>query len=103
MKKGPAERKNAFPILIASLLLLGSLCLPTSGLALMALPDTGVDYGTMKVTQAAKLAEAGMTGVRSGDSVSLRLSPEKGRIYFKNLRTGEEIGYPPAKAKGKGR
>jgi hypothetical protein len=103
MEKGFAPMKNAFPLLLASLLLMGILWAPAPGLALMALPDLGIDYGTMKVTQAAKLAEAGMTGVRSGDTVSLRLSPEEGRIYLKNLRTGEEIGYPPATTKGKGR
>jgi len=79
------------------------LWLPSPGLALMALPDIGIDYSTMKITQAAKLTEAGMANVRNGDAVSMRLSPREGQIVFKNLRTGEEWAYPPAGQKGKER
>jgi len=75
--------------------------MPSPGLALMALPDIGIDYSTMKVTQAAKLTEAGMANVRNGDAVSMRLSPSEGKIIFKNLRTNEEMPYPPASQKGK--
>jgi len=82
-------------------LLLSCLTLPAPGLALMALPDIGIDYQAMKVTQAAKLTEAGMANVRNGDAVSMRLSREEGKIIFKNLRTNEELAYPPAGAKGK--
>ena len=88
---------------LATFLLLSCLWLPAPGLALMALPDIGIDYPTMKVTQAAKLTEAGMTNVRNGDAISMRLSPEEGKIIFKNLRTNEEMAYPPAKPKGKDR
>ena len=87
--------------LLAAIILWTCLWSASPGLALMALPDIGIDYPTMKVTQAAKLTEAGMTNVQNGDAISMRLSPQEGKIFFRNLRTGEEIAYPPAKPKGK--
>ena len=55
----------------------------------------------MKVTQAEKLiAAAGMKNVRNGDAISLRASQE-GKILIKNIRTGEELIYPPVKQEGK--
>ena len=85
----------------AAILLLSWIGSPAAGLALIALPaDIGVNYRTMKVTQAEKLIAAGMKNVRNGDSISLRASPE-GKILIKNIRTGEELIYPPVKQKGK--
>ena len=93
--------KSVFLSLLAAFLLTFCLWWPAPGLALMALPDIGIDYPTMKVTQAAKLTEAGMTNARNGDTISMRLSPQEGKIFFKNLRTNEEMAYPSAKQKGK--
>jgi len=66
----------------------------------MALPDIGINYQTMKVTQAEKLIAAGMKNVRNGDGISFRTS-SKGKLLFKNLRTNEELTYPPAKQEEK--
>ena len=93
--------KSVFLSVLAMFLLLSCLWMPSPGLALMALPDIGIDYQTMKVTQAAKLTGAGMANVRNGDAVSMRLSSQEGKIIFRNLRTNEEWAYPPAKPKGK--
>lgn len=103
MKGTQTGTKTVFLSFLVAILLLSCLWLPSPGLALMALPDIGIDYQTMKVTQAAKLTEAGMANVRNGDAVSMRLSREEGKIIFKNLRTNEEMAYPPAKPKGKER
>ena len=85
----------------AAILLLSWIGSPAPGLALIALPaDIGIDYQTMKVTQAEKLIAAGMKNVRNGDAISLRASQE-GKILIKNIRTGEELIYPPVKQKGK--
>jgi hypothetical protein len=101
MKGNQIRTQSVFPSILATFVLLSCLCLPAPCQALMALPDIGIDYPTMKVTQAAKLTEAGMTNVRNGDTISMRLSPQEGKIIFKNLRTNEEMAYPPAKQKGK--
>ena len=85
----------------AAILLLSWIGSPAPGLALIALPaDIGINYQTMKVTQAEKLIAAGMKNVRNGDAISLRASRE-GKILIKNIRTGEELIYPPLKQKGK--
>ena len=85
----------------AAILLLTWLWSPAPGLALIALPaDIGIDYPTMKVTQAEKLIAAGMKNVRNGDTISMRASKE-GKLLFKNIRTNEELTYPPAKQKEK--
>jgi hypothetical protein len=101
MKGSRTRTKTVFLSVLATSLLLSCLWWPAPGLALMALPDIGIDYPTMKVNQAAKLTGAGMTNVRNGDTISMRLSPPEGKIIFKNLRTNEELVYPPAKPKGK--
>jgi hypothetical protein len=101
MKGSQIRTKSAFFFVLGMFLLLSCLWLPAPGLALMALPDIGIDYSTMKVTQAAKLTGAGMANVKNGDAVSMRLSPKEGQIIFKNLRTNEEWAYPPAKSKEK--
>ncbi len=88
-------------LVFAAILLLSWIGSPAPGLALIALPaDIGIDYRTMKVAQAEKLIAAGMKKVNNGDAVSLRASPE-GKILIKNIRTGEELLYPPVKRKGK--
>ena len=76
MKGTRTGKKIALSTVLAEILLLSCLWLPSPGLALMALPDIGIDYPTMKVTQAAKMTEAGMTNVRNGDTISMRLSPQ---------------------------
>ena len=98
-----AHRTVKMTILIsvfAAILLLSWIESPAPGLALIALPDIGINYQTMKVTQAEKLIAAGMKNVRNGDAISLRASQE-GKILIKNIRTGEELIYPPVKQKGK--
>jgi hypothetical protein len=82
MKGSQIRTKSVFPSVLAAFLLLSCLWLPVQGLVLMALPDIGIDYPTMKVTQAAKLTEAGMTNIRNGDTISMRLSPQGGKIIF---------------------
>lgn len=98
-----AHRTGRSTILIsvfAAILLLSWIGSPAPGLALIALPaDIGINYQTMKVTQAEKLIAAGMKNVRNGDTISLRASQE-GKILIKNIRTGEELIYPPVKQKG---
>jgi hypothetical protein len=101
MKGTRTGTKTVYFTLLVAILLLSSLWLPSPGWALMAMPDIGIDYSTMKVVQAAKLTGAGMANVKNGDAVSMRLSPKEGQIIFKNIRTNEEMAYPPAKQKGK--
>jgi hypothetical protein len=101
MKGCRTGKKSVFPSVLAAIMLLSCYWFPAPGLALMALPDIGIDYPTMKVNQAAKLTEAGMSNVRNGDTISMRLSPQEGKIIFKNLRTNEDLAYPPTKPKGK--
>ncbi len=103
MKGTQIRTQSVFLSILAAFMLLACLWLPSPGLALMALPDIGIDYPTMKVIQAPKLTEAGMTNVRNGDTISLRLSPQEGKLIFKNLRTNEELAYPPSRPKGKDR
>ena len=85
---------------VAAIALLTWLWSPAPSLALMALPDIGINYQTMKVTRAEKLIAAGMKNVRNGDTISMRASKE-GKLLFKNIRTNEELTYPPAKQKEK--
>ena len=101
MKGNRTKAKSVFCSALLLFLIFSCLWLPAPGLALMALPDIGIEYQTMRVTQAAKLTEAGMTNVRNGDAITLRLSPQEGKIIFKNLRTNEEMAYPPTRQKGK--
>ncbi len=101
MKGTQTRTKTVFFSVLAAILLLSCLWSPSPGVALMALPDIGIDYQTMKVSQAAKLTEAGMANVRNGDTISMRLSREEGKIIFRNLRTNEELAYPPAGQKEK--
>jgi len=49
----------------------------------------------MKVTQGEKIIAAGMKNVNNGDNVTMSVSKEK-KLIFKNLRTNEELSYPPA-------
>ncbi len=67
---------------------------PSLAPALMAMPDIGINYQTMKVTAAENLAAAGMKRSQNGDGISLRTSPT-GQLIIKNLRTNEEMTYPP--------
>lgn len=101
MEETRTGKKPALLPILLTFLLLACLWRPAPGLALMALPDIGIDYQTMKVIEAAKLTETGMTNARNGDTLSMRLSPQEGKIIFKNLRTNEEMAYPPAQQKGK--
>ena len=84
----------------AAILLLSWIVSPPSTQALMALPDIGINYQTMTVPQAAKLTAAGMKDAKNGDKIFMRTTKE-GVFFFKNLRTNEELAYPPAKLKEK--
>jgi hypothetical protein len=100
--KGTRTRMNTvFVATMAAILLLSCLWLPSPGLAVMALPDIGIDYSTMRVAQAAKLTGAGMANAQNGDAIAMRLVPSEGKIIFKNIRTNEELAYPPARQKVK--
>jgi hypothetical protein len=79
----------------AAILLLSWIVSPPSAQALMALPDIGINYQTMTVTQAKKLIAAGMKNAENGDRITMSVSKEKKLILFKNLRTNEELSYPP--------
>ena len=79
----------------AAILLLSWIVSPPSAQALMALPDIGINYQTMTVTQAKKLIAAGMKNAENGDRITMSVSKEKKLIFFKNLRTNEELSYPP--------
>ncbi|MBU0544138.1 MAG: hypothetical protein KKH97_02215 [Proteobacteria bacterium] len=101
MKSYRTGKNTLFLPVLAAILLLTLLWLPAPGLALMALPDIGIDYPTMKVKQADKLVEAGMKNVKNGDTITMRSSPKDGKIIFRNLRTNEELAYPSDGQKGK--
>lgn len=92
--------RGILPSILAATVILSWIVSPPSTQALMAMPDIGINYQTMKVNQAAQLEAAGMKDVRNGDGPSLRTSSE-GKLLFKNLRTNEELVYPPAKQKEK--
>jgi hypothetical protein len=95
-------KKTLLISVFTAILFLSWIGSPASGLALIALPaDIGINYRTMKVAQAEKLIAAGMKNVNNGDTVSLSGSRD-GKILIKNIRTGEELIYPPpVKQKGK--
>ena len=86
-------QKGSLPVVLLILLLALS---PTSGYTLDRLPDIGIDYRTMTVNQAVKLTAAGMKDAKNGDKISMRAN-EEGVRFFKNIRTNEELAYPPAK------
>ena len=59
--------------------------------AIVALPqDAGIDYRTMKVTDASKLKAKGMKRVEIGDIVTVG-PVENGGLSITNKRTGEKI------------
>jgi hypothetical protein len=65
--------------------------------ALVPLPkDAGIDYKTMKVTDASKLKAKGMKTVQSGDVVTCGPS-ETGGLQITNKRTGEKIKWDYSK------
>lgn len=84
---------------VSAILIISFLINASSGLALMAMPDIGIDFKTLKVVDAGKLVSAGMKNAVNGDSISMRSSPKDGKIVLKNLRTGEELDYPPSEQK----
>ena len=82
-------RKRVMIICCVVILVLFFLSLP--GSALVALPqDAGIDYRTMKVTDASKLKAKGMKRVEVGDIVSVG-PVENGGLSITNKRTGEKI------------
>jgi len=101
MKIYRTGKRVILPSVLAAILLLTWLWLPAPGLALMVLPDIGIDYKTMKVIQAEKLIAAGMKNVKNGDTITMHVSPKEGKIIFRNLRTSEGLIYPPDEQKGK--
>jgi hypothetical protein len=69
----------------------------------MALPaDIGINYQTMTVKNAAKLTAVGMKDAKNGDRITMSVSKEK-KLIFKNLRTNEELSYPPERPLRKSR
>ncbi len=80
-------------LLAASAFLLSGIISPPCATALMPMPDIGVNYQTMTVIQAQKLAAVGMKNVKNGDKIFLRTS-RTGQFFFKNLRTNEELTLP---------
>jgi hypothetical protein len=87
-------RASVFVALLVMIYLLS----PINGYALIELPNIGINYRTMKVTQSAKLTAAGMKSARNGDKIFMQRKKD-GFFFFKNLRTNEELTYPPAKLK----
>lgn len=82
-------RKSIVIILCVGVVVL--FCLSVACSALVALPqDTGIDYRTMKVTEASKLKAKGMKRVEIGDIVSVGPA-ENGGLSITNKRTGEKI------------
>ena len=82
-------RKRIIMILCVAILVLFLSSVPCS--ALVALPqDAGIDYRTMKVTDASKLKAKGMKRVEIGDIVTVG-PVENGGLSITNKRTGEKI------------
>ncbi len=82
-------RKGIVIILCVAILVLFLSSAPCS--ALVALPqDAGIDYRTMKVTDASKLKAKGMKRVEVGDLVTVG-PVENGGLSITNKRTGEKI------------
>jgi len=87
-------KRNVLLSLLAVTMILSFLLSPPSSRALMALPDIGINYRTMTVNNAAKLTAAGMQDANNGDRITMSVSREQ-KLIFKNLRTNEELSYPP--------
>lgn len=88
------KKSITIPICVALTVLFIS-SMPCS--ALVALPhDAGIDYKTMKVTDAAKLKARGMKKAEIGDSVTFG-SVEEGGLSVTNKRTGEKIKWSDSK------
>ena len=87
--------RNVLLSSLAATMILSWIVLPPSASALLALPDIGINYQTMTVTQAKKLIAAGMKKAENGDRITMSVSKEKKLIFFKNLRTNEDLSYPP--------
>jgi len=95
--------RNVLLSSLAATMILSWIVLPPSASALLALPDIGINYQTMTVTKAEKLKAAGMKNVGNGDRITITVSQEKKLIFFKNLRTNEELSYPPERPPEKSR
>ena len=87
--------RNVLLSSLAVIMILSWIVLPPSASALLALPDIGINYQTMTVTKAEKLKAAGMKSAGNGDRITITVSKEKKLILFKNMRTNEELSYPP--------
>lgn len=68
---------------------------PSSTQALTPLPEVGVDYQQMKITDPKALQAQGMQDARTGDPVKLDLAPNQ-EIILRNLRTGQSVTIQPA-------
>ena len=77
-----------FILILASSLLLSSTCL-----ALIQLPDIGIDYETMTVVNAFKLRAAGMNYARNGDKILIS-HDKNSKLIIVNERTGETLRFP---------
>jgi hypothetical protein len=81
-------KKSIFMIVLLTFSILFILSQP--GMAVIALPDAGINYNTMKVTDSSKLMANGMKRVQNGDTVTIK--PDKtGRLLITDVRTGETI------------
>ena len=92
MKGYRTRKKSVFPSVLAVLPAPSCLCLPAPGLASMALLDIGIDYPTMKVILGGQ-ADRGRHDQRPKRRHDFHapFSQER-KIFFKNLRTNEEMG-----------
>jgi hypothetical protein len=88
------KKMAIFMSVFAAILLWAWIVMPPCARALVALPDVGINYQTMTVTQAKKLIAAGMKDVKNGDKMTMVSVPKEKKLIFKNLRTNEELSYP---------
>jgi hypothetical protein len=95
-------KKNVLLALLLAAVILSWLTSPPRLQALMALPDIGINYRTMTVDNADRITAAGMKDARNGDRIAMSVSREQ-KLIFKNLRTGEELSYPPERPLKKSR
>lgn len=103
MKAFRIEKMAILMSVFAAILLWSWIVSPPCVQALVALPDVGINYRTMTVTQAKKLIAAGMKDVKNGDKMTMVSVPKEKTLIFKNLRTNEELSYPMERPQEKSR
>ncbi len=85
------NRKTMLSLALAALFLSTA----WSGRAVLLLPDIGVDYAALTVSEPDKLKQIGMRDVRAGDPVTVQ-HEQDGRTTVRNLRTGQAVTFGPA-------